>query len=49
MCARAQQIDALQVVPPTKKAMTEFGITTLPDWPASSPELNPAEYVPGVA
>jgi len=34
--------------PPAKRAMQEFGITTLPDWPASSPELNPAEHVPGV-
>ena len=37
--------EKVQHTPEAKRAMAEFGITTLKDWPAQSPELNPQEHV----
>lgn len=37
--------EGLQHTPNAKRAMTGFGITTLKNWPANSPELNPQEHV----
>lgn len=37
--------ESLLHAPEAKRAMREHGITTLPDWPAYSPELNPQEHV----
>ena len=35
--------------PEAKAAMREAHITTLPGWPASSPELNPQEHIWSIA
>ena len=37
--------EKVQHTPEAKRAMAEFGITTLKHWPSYSPELNPQEHV----